>query len=81
MGCVQSLKHGCVAENAEKINIQEIKALLERKDGVVSALQQKILLLKNDIADCIEILRVLDSEQAESTVSGLKLFVMTLEEK
>lgn len=74
-------KPGSAAENAEKINIQEIKALLDRKDDVVSALEQKILLSKNDITDCIEILRVLNPEQAESTVSGLKLFVMTLEEK
>lgn len=74
-------KPGCVAENAKYIDVQELKALLERKDDIVAALQQKILLSKNDIADCIGILRVLDPEQAESFVNGLKLFVMTLEEK
>ena len=77
----ENLKRGCVAENAEKINIQELKAFLEHKDDVVSALQQKIIVLKNEIADCIGILRVLDSEQAESYVNGLKLFIMTLEEE
>ena len=78
---IKELKPGCVAENAEKINIQELKAFLEHKDDVVSALQQKIIVLKNEIADCIGILRVLDPEQAESFVNGLKLFIMTLEEK
>lgn len=77
----ENFKHGCVAENAEKINIQELKAFLEKKTDIVDAIQQKILMLKNEIADCIEILRELDSEQAESYINGLKLFVMTLEER
>lgn len=75
------IKPGCVAENAEKINIQELKAFLEKKTDVVDAVHQKILMLKSEIADCIEVLRELDPKQAESSVSCLKMFVMTLEEK
>lgn len=77
----QNIKPGCVAENAEKINIQELKAFLEKKTDVVDAVQQKILMLKNEIADCIKILRELDPEKAESSINILKLFVMNLEEK
>lgn len=77
----ENIKPGCVAENAEKINIQELKAFLEKKTDVVDAVHQKILMLKNEIADCIEVLRELDPKQAESSVSCLKLFVMNLEEK
>ena len=77
----ENLKPGCVAENAEKINIQELKAFLEKKTDVVDAVQQKILMLKNEIADCIEILRELEPKQAESSINILKMFVMTLEEK
>ena len=77
----ENLKTGCVAENAEKIDIQELKAFLEKKTDIVDALQQKILMLKNEIADCIEILRELDPKQADNAVNILKLFVMTLEEK
>ena len=72
-------KTGCVAENAKYIDAQELNALLERKDDVVEALQQKILLSKNDIADCIEIIRALNPEQADSAVNSLKLLTMTLE--
>lgn len=75
------IKPGCVAENAEKINIQELKAFLEKKTDVVDAVHQKILMLKNEIADCIEILRELEPKQAESSINILKLFVMTLEEQ
>ena len=77
----ENIKPGCVAENAEKINIQELKAFLEKKTDVVDAVHQKILMLKNEIADCIEVLRELDPEQAESSVSCLKMFVMNLEKK
>lgn len=77
----QNIKPGCVAENAEKINIQELKLLLERKTDFVDAVHQKIVNAEADIDDCIKILRVLDPEQAECSVSSLKLFVMTLEEK
>lgn len=75
----QNIKPGCVAENAKYIDVQQLKALLEHKDDVVSALQQKILLSKNDITDCIKILKVLDPKQADSAVNSLKLLTMTLE--
>lgn len=76
---IKELKHGCVVENTKYINVQELKAFLEHKDDIVSALQQKILLAKNDIADCIKIIKGLNPEQAESAVSSLKLFVIALE--
>ncbi len=73
------IKTGCVAENAKYIDVQQLKALLEHKDDVVSALEQKILLSKNDITDCIKILKVLNPERADSAVNSLKLLTMTLE--
>lgn len=78
-GSIQNIKPGCVAENAKYIDVQELKDLLEHKDDVVSALEQKILLSKNDITDCIKILKVLNPERADSAVNSLKLLTMTLE--
>lgn len=75
----ENLKTGCAVENTKYIDVQQLKALLEHKDDVVSALEQKILLSKNDITDCIKILKVLNPKQADSAVNSLKLLVMTLE--
>lgn len=77
----QNIKPGCVAENAKYIDAQEIKDLFERKDDVVDALQKKILELETDIGDYIKIVNVLNPDEAERSINGLRLIATVLEKE
>lgn len=61
----EKINENRTAEDATKVNVQELKDLVRNKDRISEALGQRIANAEQEIQDCLEVLDFLDPDYAK----------------